>query len=132
MIRRLKNDVLQELPQKRRQKVEIQTDQKIIKQIGALLAKTKNLDSFDLNRLQNRHKSKNNEVDVEGEDEYKSGDDSGDDALNTFNKAYKLTGEAKIRGVCEYLADLIESNIILIQIDVSSLCLLIIYQFLTR
>lgn len=37
MIRRLKNDVLHELPAKRRQKIEVQVDSKLLKEIEKLL-----------------------------------------------------------------------------------------------
>jgi len=40
MIRRLKKDVLKELPAKKRQKVEVKTDEKIVKQIMALMSGT--------------------------------------------------------------------------------------------
>ena len=50
MIRRLKKDVLAELPDKRRQKIQIQTDPKVIKEIQSLLnaidIKGWNIDSF--------------------------------------------------------------------------------------
>jgi len=39
MIRRLKKDVLKELPSKRRQKIEVTTDPKIVSQIRAILSK---------------------------------------------------------------------------------------------
>ena len=103
MIRRLKKDVLNELPQKRRQKVEIQTDGKILKQIAVLLAKTKKLDNFDLSSFKNK-------LPLNREDEDDEDEKSEDDTLNTFNKAYKLTGDAKVKGICEYLTDLIESK----------------------
>jgi len=37
MIRRLKKDVLSELPEKRRQKIQVQVDDKKIKEINKLL-----------------------------------------------------------------------------------------------
>ncbi len=40
MIRRLKKDVLSELPNKRRQKVEVHVDSKISQEILKLLSKT--------------------------------------------------------------------------------------------
>jgi len=47
MIRRLKKDVLHQLPPKKRQNVEIECDKKIIKQIKAILGK-KNIDEINL------------------------------------------------------------------------------------
>lgn len=46
MIRRLKKDVLTELPPKRRQKINIQTDPKISKEIKTILEKSGNV-SFE-------------------------------------------------------------------------------------
>ena len=43
MIRKLKKDVMSQLPPKKRQKVEIQTDPTIIKQISAINITTEDL-----------------------------------------------------------------------------------------
>lgn len=39
MIRRLKSEVLSELPEKRRQKIEVSTDEAIVKQIKSILCR---------------------------------------------------------------------------------------------
>ena len=44
MIRRLKREVLTELPDKQRQKVVVETDKNIVKEINNLLNNTCNLD----------------------------------------------------------------------------------------
>jgi hypothetical protein len=111
MIRRLKKDVLNELPQKRRQKIEILTDDKIIEQI-ALLLKTKKLNNFDTSFFHNSNKNhdwqkkekkerNNSNVDVRKNE---------DNDFQTVMKAYKLTGHAKLKGICEYISVLIKSK----------------------
>lgn len=85
MIRRLKKDVLSELPPKKRQKVTINTDEKVIKQIKILLNKSNVIVPDE----------------VEGANI--------DSSNSTFSKAYTLTGQAKIEGIQEYMNYLIES-----------------------
>jgi len=85
MIRRLKKDVLSELPPKKRQKISINTDEKIIKQIKLLLNKSNAVITED----------------VEGA--------NFDSNNSTYSKAYTLTGEAKIEGIQEYINYLVES-----------------------
>jgi SWI/SNF-related matrix-associated actin-dependent regulator 1 of chromatin subfamily A len=91
MIRRLKKDVLSELPPKKRQKVPINTNDKVIKQIKVLLDKSR----------------------------MKIPEDGGEGIFNddnsTFSKAYSLTGQAKIIGIQEYINYLIESILNLIR-----------------
>ena len=100
MIRRLKKDVLSELPPKKRQKVEIQTDKKIINQIRVLMNKSKiNLeDDKTLKELQI----------LDEDDSSKNQDD--DNNLGCFTKAYMLTGKAKIPGIKEYVTYLIDNS----------------------
>ena len=74
MIRRLKKDVLNELPTKRRSKIEIEADKKILEQI------------------------KKNEKEKNGI--------NNDSVMNL----YSLSGLAKIKGVLEYISDLLEAD----------------------
>jgi SWI/SNF-related matrix-associated actin-dependent regulator 1 of chromatin subfamily A len=74
MIRRLKKDVLSELPPKRRSKIEIEVDKKILEQI------------------------KNNEKVNNGINN------------ESVMDLYSLSGLAKIKGVIEYISDLLESD----------------------
>ena len=105
MIRRLKKDVMNQLPPKKRQKIEIQTDSKIIKQITAInLSSEKIMDKF--NELNNTSINPNlvsyvNDEDIE---------DGNDNLLNLFNKVYKLSAEAKTSGVKEYIHYLIDNK----------------------
>ena len=105
MIRRLKKDVMSQLPPKKRQKVEIQTDSKIIKQITAInLSSEKIMEKF--NELNNTSINPNlvsyvNDEDIE---------DGNDNLVNLFNKVYKLSAEAKASGVKEYIHYLIDNK----------------------
>ena len=105
MIRRLKKDVMSQLPPKKRQKVEIQTDPKVIKQIMAInLSSEKIIEKF--NELNNSSVNPNLVNFVNSED---PGDEN-DNLLNLFNKVYKLSAEAKASGVKEYIHYLIENK----------------------
>ena len=105
MIRRLKKDVMSQLPPKKRQKVEIQTDPKVIKQIMAInLSSEKIIEKF--NELNNSSVNPNLVNFVNNED---PGDEN-DNLLNLFNKVYKLSAEAKAAGVKEYIHYLIENK----------------------
>ena len=105
MIRRLKKDVMSQLPPKKRQKVEIQTDPKVIKQIMAInLSSEKIIEKF--NELNNSSVNPNLVNFVNNED---PGDEN-DNLLNLFNKVYKLSAEAKASGVKEYIHYLIENK----------------------
>lgn len=84
MIRRLKVDVLSELPPKKRQKVTINTDDAILKQIKVLLNKKAKPPQI----IQEELESEN----------------------STFMKAYALTGDAKLKGIFEYISYLVESK----------------------
>ena len=95
MIRRLKKDVINQLPPKKRQKIEIETDPKIIKKIKSLNVKNEII----IKELYNFNNNLNNENLKEFRNEN-----------NMFNKIYMLTAEAKTKGVKEYIHYLIENN----------------------
>lgn len=85
MIRRLKIDVLEQLPPKKRQKIILNVEQSKVHRIKALLDK-----GF---RPPSTHTQEH-------------------DPTNTMlMKAYSLTGEAKIKGIYEYINYLIDSNL---------------------
>ena len=105
MIRRLKKDVMSQLPPKKRQKVEIQTDSKVIKQIMAInLSSEKIIEKF--NELSDSSTNPNLVNFVNDENP----EDENDNLLNLFNKVYKLSAEAKVSGVKEYIHYLIENK----------------------
>ena len=118
MIRRLKKDVLSQLPPKKRQKIEIATDSKIIKKLKMVMEKSSkkfekllgteieleklgiNID--DLKTEKEKEEEKNNrESEKDGEE---------DTILNRFNKAYSMTGEAKLPGVKDYVNYLVDNS----------------------
>ena len=105
MIRRLKKEVMNQLPPKKRQKVEIQTDPKVIKQIQAInLSSEKIIEK--INELNNSQINPNlvNYVNPE------KSEDNNENLLNLFNKVYNLSAEAKISGVKEYIHYLIDNK----------------------
>jgi SNF2 family DNA or RNA helicase len=105
MIRRLKKEVMNQLPPKKRQKVEIQTDQKVIKQIQAInLSSEKIIEK--INELNNSQINPNlvNYINQE------KPEDDNENLLNLFNKVYNLSAEAKISGVKEYIHYLIDNK----------------------
>ena len=112
MIRRLKKDVLNQLPPKKRQKIEVQTDAKIIKEIKVMLHKKKEklekllgVDQEGLKKMENL------DIDMDlNVSENNNNNKDEDDILACFNKAYCLTGEAKIKGICEYITYLIDNS----------------------
>ena len=105
MIRRLKKEVMNQLPPKKRQKVEIQTDQKVIKQIQAInLSSEKIIEK--INELNNSQINPNPANYVNPE----KPENDNENLLNLFNKVYNLSAEAKISGVKEYIHYLIDNK----------------------
>ena len=114
MIRRLKKDVLSQLPPKKRQKIEISTDSKVIKKLKILMEKSSKkfeqllgtqieLDKLGIN-IDDLKPEK------EKEKEEKKEKDEEDTILNKFNKAYSLTGEAKLPGIRDYVNYLVDNS----------------------
>ena len=115
MIRRLKKDVLSQLPPKKRQKIEISTDSKVIKKLKILMEKSSKkfeqllgtqieLDKLDINIDElkpEKEKEKGEKNEKESEEET---------ILNKFNKAYSLTGEAKLPGIRDYVNYLVDNS----------------------
>ena len=118
MIRRLKKDVLNQLPPKKRQKIEISTDSKIIKRLKMMMEKSsKKFESLlgthiELDKLGinvddlKTEKEKENE---ENSDKKEKNDDE-DSILNKFSKAYIMTGEAKLPGIKDYVNYLVDNS----------------------
>jgi len=114
MIRRLKKDVLSQLPPKKRQKIEISTDSKVIKKLKILMEKSSKkfeqllgtqieLDKLGIN-------IDDLKTEKEKEKEEKNEKDEEDTILNKFNKAYSLTGEAKLPGIRDYVNYLVDNS----------------------
>ncbi|CAI2382484.1 unnamed protein product [Moneuplotes crassus] len=108
MIRRLKKEVLSELPDKRRQLVDITVDKK-------MQDKIKNVLTEQLRDLQMRSEDPQKFLE-EKFDQYNEGDKEADfeDTVNDlghyFTQAYQLTGEAKTKGILDFVTTMIESD----------------------
>ncbi|KRW98986.1 P-loop containing nucleoside triphosphate hydrolase [Pseudocohnilembus persalinus] len=94
MIRRLKKDVLTQLPDKIRQKVEIESDKKITKQIAQFLS-----------RISTNPKDQDKII-----DDIAEGGERQPHFYEIISQCYKLTAEAKKASVIEYLSDLLENS----------------------
>ena len=116
MVRRLKKDVLDQLPDKRRQQIEIQVDQKLLKEINKIMmavsAGVNNLDDLNndgpMSAMQKMMKFKSGEAG--NFDEYLDNEQKKDSGIGSFMTAYRLTGEAKVKGVCEFMETLAENG----------------------
>ncbi|CAN4095014.1 unnamed protein product [Withania somnifera] len=93
MIRRLKKDVLSELPQKRRQQVFLDLGEKEMRQINALFR--------ELEIIKGQIKS------AQSEEEAKSLKFA---EKSLISKIYTASGEAKIPAVLDYLGTMVEAN----------------------
>ncbi|CAD8095659.1 unnamed protein product [Paramecium sonneborni] len=100
MIRRLKKDVLSQLPEKRRVKVRIAGDSSQVKQIGALLHQ---LGNMDIQQLINK--------DSIFQDQSKDQSDQMFTVNTILQKCYMLTGQAKIKAIKDYINTLFENDI---------------------
>ena len=118
MIRRLKKDVLDELPDKRRQQIEVSTDPKVVKQINKMLEKMRDggLDysNEDPEQVMKRLMGFRNNPDGNSlfESYTKSLQDGEKEAegMGAFMQAYRLTGESKVDGVCEFMETLVDAG----------------------
>ena len=119
MIRRLKKDVLNQLPPKKRQKIEISTDSKIIKKLKILMEKTTKkfekllgtqieLDKLGINL--DDLKTEKEKEDEKNEKENNDKDKDEESVLNKFSKAYSMTGQAKLPGIKDYVNYLVDNS----------------------
>ena len=106
MIRRLKKDVMSQLPPKKRKKVEIQTDPTIIKQISAINITTEDL----FNKLDELNKLPINSNSNYIYEDLNRDIDENDNILNLFSKVYMLSAKAKAQGVKDYMHYLIDNK----------------------
>ncbi|XP_059286336.1 uncharacterized protein LOC132039827 isoform X2 [Lycium ferocissimum] len=93
MIRRLKKDVLSELPQKRRQQVFLNLGEKEMRQVNALFR--------ELEIVKGKSKSAQSEEEANS---FKFAEKS------LISKIYTVSGEAKIPAVLDYLGTMVEAN----------------------
>ncbi len=116
MIRRLKKDVLNQLPPKKRQKIEISTDSKIIKQLKIVMEKSsKKFEKLlgtqvELDKLGINIDDLKTEKEKDEENKSKEKDKEEDSILNRFSKAYSMTGQAKLPGVKDYVNYLVDNS----------------------
>ncbi|EKX45486.1 hypothetical protein GUITHDRAFT_42086, partial [Guillardia theta CCMP2712] len=108
MIRRLKREVLVELPAKRRQKVFINVANKDLKKIQSIMNRIDSVDMRPSSSPPAGHAGDEKEQVGENGGERKRRRGSMLDSLIT--EAYLETGLAKLPEVCSYLADLIEGG----------------------
>lgn len=118
MIRRLKKDVLDELPDKRRQQIEVSTDPKIVKQINKMLERMRDggLDysNEDPEHVMKRLMGFKNNPDgnslFESYTKSLQDDEKEAEGMGAFMQAYRLTGESKVDGVCEFMETLVDAG----------------------
>ena len=116
MIRRLKKDVLNQLPPKKRQKIEISTDSKIIKKLKMVMEKSSKKfeqllgTQIELDKLGINIDDLKTEKEKEEENKSKDNDKEEDSILNRFSKAYSMTGQAKLPGVKDYVNYLVDNS----------------------
>ena len=123
MIRRLKKDVLDQLPDKRRQMIHLDVEQKSINEINRAIAKGRQGgddgggachtgDDFEsmmekvvgyrpCDSKPGAFNDYMDQLDEEGKE---------DSDMGGFMVAYRLTGEAKVKGVCEFVETLYENG----------------------
>lgn len=93
MIRRLKHEVLNQLPEKQRQTIDIESNKTYVKEIKELMISKE----IPLDILQNNEKLT----------QYGQNSDN----FSPLNRCYLLTGLAKIEGVNAYLTSLLENDV---------------------
>jgi len=94
VIRRVKNEVLNELPSKNKQKIEVEADQNQIKKIKKAIGKFTNQEISD-------HLLEKPAYDISTKSELN----------DSIMQAYRLTGMAKIGPIIEFLDNLIENDV---------------------
>ena len=116
MIRRLKKDVLSQLPPKKRQKIEIATDSKILKKLKLVMEKSSKKfekllgTQIELEKLGINIDDLKTEKEKEEEKNNKEKDSEEESILNRFSKAYSMTGEAKLPGIIDYVNYLVDNS----------------------
>ena len=120
LISRLKCDVLDELPPKTRQKISIKVDKAKSQEIQSYLSIASSLNrgndedfsgSFKgLGNILKKLENKKVQANAMNNPKYKYFIENST-PLNLFQKAYKLSGTAKVNGVIEFCHSLLEQNL---------------------
>eukprot|EP00347_Sterkiella_histriomuscorum_P021164 403335006 len=115
MIRRMKQEVLTELPAKRRQRISISTDSNQVKKIHYMLKKVKNWQDKIGRKGENAFGDLTDDFDgfVQQHGDNMMADptfSSLDDKYSYLVNAYGLTGTAKIKGIQEFIETLLENR----------------------
>jgi SWI/SNF-related matrix-associated actin-dependent regulator 1 of chromatin subfamily A len=120
MIRRLKVDVLTELPAKRRQRISISTDSNQVKKIHYMLKKVKSWQDKIGRKGENLYGAASLENDFNEFINQYGGENANlmqdatfsslDDKYSYLVNAYGLTGTAKIKGILEFVETLLENR----------------------
>ncbi|CAD2095838.1 DNA helicase, putative [Plasmodium vinckei lentum] len=104
MIRRLKKDVLKELPDKLRSKIPIEIPQNELSEILIYSKKLESKKNININDLDNISLSRFND--------FNSNHDNNIDEENiTISQLFKMTGYAKVKAIKEYITYLIDADI---------------------
>ena len=110
MIRRLKNEVLSDLPAKRRQKIVVTTDKRRANAVHDLISKNREQISRFLDRSNSNLDSLFERVEevqrAEGEEPQPKVN-----ILDCFARAYRATGEAKYKGILDFIDTLLDGNV---------------------
>jgi SWI/SNF-related matrix-associated actin-dependent regulator of chromatin subfamily A-like protein 1 len=104
MIRRLKKNVISELPPKKRQKVELHCETDIVAKVRKYLNSRfqKELEKEKADRGELTEKDKEEKAERKKKEELEE--------KLTFAEAYSLTGLAKLKGIKDYIKYLLENN----------------------
>lgn len=120
MIRRLKKDVLKELPDKLRSKIPIEIPPKELNEIVKYLKRLEetnciSVDEYDNVRISPMKRTKGDNFNKNNNfNEFGRGDEEGDmdaDDKLSISHLFKITGIAKVKGIKEYITYLIEADI---------------------
>ena len=111
MIRRLKKDVLAELPPKRRQKVEVKVDNQYVKKIQDAVSRAKGGTGQLASMVDSLMDTYFRQDDEDFEGQVRRVEDDKKREHPEVLQCYLYTGLAKIAGVREYLNDLLQNDI---------------------
>lgn len=109
MIRRLKKDVLHELPEKRRQKIQIAVDDKIGNEVKRVLRQM--FDDVGISKKEQGNEGVYQSLLTDYGETFQSYlSNQQPEKESNFMMAYKLTGESKVAGITDFMENLIENN----------------------